>query len=234
MFYNCSSLVNAPALPATTLASNCYNQMFYGCTSLVNAPALPATTLSEKCYKGMLSDTNVLPDCSNIDFTSESVVASGGLRGLFSGTNVTDEDLYNILPINPSTNKYWLPVTTLADWCYADMFFGCNSLVTSPELPATELKDGCYSAMLRQCDSLENAPVLPAVTLVPNCYATMFYGCPKLNYIKALFTTTPSSTYTSSWLGSVSSTGTFIKNANATWDVTGIHGIPTGWTVQLQ
>lgn len=27
-------------------------------------------------------------------------------------------------------------------------------------------------------------------------------------------------------------TGTFIKNASATWDVTGVNGIPTGWTVE--
>ena len=34
MFYNCTNLTTAPALPATTLASNCYSNMFYGCTSL--------------------------------------------------------------------------------------------------------------------------------------------------------------------------------------------------------
>lgn len=30
----------------------------------------------------------------------------------------------------------------------------------------------------------------------------------------------------------VASSGTFIKNKNATWDVTGIYGIPSGWAVQ--
>lgn len=43
---------------------------------------------------------------------------------------------------------------------------------------------------------------------------------------------TPSSTYTSNWVKGVSSTGIFVKNINATWNVTGTHGIPTGWTVQ--
>ena len=46
-----------------------------------------------------------------------------------------------------------------------------------------------------------------------------------------MFTTTPSSTYLDYWLGDVSSTGTFIKNAAATWDNTAA-GIPSGWTVQ--
>ena len=34
MFYNCQSLTTAPALPATTLASGCYDSMFNDCTSL--------------------------------------------------------------------------------------------------------------------------------------------------------------------------------------------------------
>ena len=53
MFSGCASLVNAPALPATTLAESCYQSMFSGCASLVNAPALPATTLAESCYQSM-------------------------------------------------------------------------------------------------------------------------------------------------------------------------------------
>ena len=40
-------------LPATTLASYCYNSMFYGCTGLTSAPELPATTLASNCYNGM-------------------------------------------------------------------------------------------------------------------------------------------------------------------------------------
>ena len=49
MFYNNTTLIKAPALPATTLATQCYQQMFYGCTSLTTIPALPATTLATSC-----------------------------------------------------------------------------------------------------------------------------------------------------------------------------------------
>ena len=34
MFYGCTSLTTAPALPATTLAESCYECMFADCTSL--------------------------------------------------------------------------------------------------------------------------------------------------------------------------------------------------------
>ena len=59
----------------------------------------------------------------------------------------------------------------------------------------------------------------------------MFYGCSSLNYIKCL-ATTPSTEYTSNWVDGVAASGTFIKNSAATWNVTGVDGIPSGWTVQ--
>ena len=90
--------------------------------------------------------------------------------------------------------------------------------------------------MFYNCTSLETAPELPATTLATGCYYNMFRGCSKLNYIKAMFTTTPSSSYTSYWVDGVASTGTFVKNKNATWNVTasygnGYIGIPLGWTI---
>ena len=53
MFYNCTSLTTAPTLPSTTLANGCYSNMFNGCTKLTTAPTLPATTLADYCYNNM-------------------------------------------------------------------------------------------------------------------------------------------------------------------------------------
>ena len=125
-----------------------------------------------------------------------------------------------------------LPVTTLARHCYNDMFNGCTNLTTAPELPATTLAISCYSDMFANCTSLTTSPELPATTLVSSCYNYMFNGCSNLNYVKAMFTTTPTAIYTNNWLSGVASTGTFVKNANATWTTTGVNGVPTGWTVQ--
>lgn len=52
-------LTQAPELPATTLAEDCYNSMFSHCTGLTQAPALPATTLAVSCYAGMFSGTGL-------------------------------------------------------------------------------------------------------------------------------------------------------------------------------
>ena len=125
-----------------------------------------------------------------------------------------------------------LPATTLASSCYSNMFYCCTSLTAAPELPATTLAVECYGKMFFGCTSLTAAPVLPATTLADGCYGSMFFGCSNLNYIKAMFATTPSTSYTRDWVSDVSSTGTFVKNAAATWDVRGSEGIPTGWTVE--
>ena len=86
--------------------------------------------------------------------------------------------------------------------------------------------------MFNNCTSLTTAPELPATTLVNQCYEGMFKYCTKLNYIKAMFLTTPSSSYTNNWTYKVSSTGIFVKNASASWDVTDANGIPENWTIE--
>ncbi|MDY5646157.1 MAG: hypothetical protein SPF22_04020 [Candidatus Onthovivens sp.] len=206
MFSNCTSLTAAPALPAIDLKNYCYQYMFADCTSLTTAPALPATTLADSCYYAMFDGTNVLPDCSNIDFASSTVVASGGLKGLFSGTKVTDNDLERLLPKNDN-GRYYLPVTTLASYCYNSMFYGCTSLTTAPELPATTLATYCYQYMFNGCTSLTAAPKLPATTLTTQCYSYMFAGCTKLTTAPALPATTLAETcYNSMFKGCTSLT----------------------------
>ena len=127
-----------------------------------------------------------------------------------------------------------LPATTLAGGCYYAMFQGCTSLTVAPELHATTLANNCYAYMFRGCTSLTTAPVLPATTLAQYCYEGMFYNCTSLNYIKAMFTTTPSETYADNWVSGVASSGTFVKNCDAAWNVTGVNGTPTDWTVEYQ
>ena len=112
------------------------------------------------------------------------------------------------------------------------MFNGCTSLTEAPELPATTLANQCYYQMFKNCTSLITAPELPATTLASYCYDYMFDNCQTLNYIKAMFTTQPSNTYTAYWLRGVASTGTFVKNSAATWNVRGTNGVPYGWTIQ--
>ena len=219
MFNGCTSLINAPKLPALAMESYCYSYMFSYCTSLVNAPALPATTMQAECYR------NMFQYCSNL-------VNAPELPALTLSSNCYS---YMFQYCTSLVNAPELPATTLTGSCYQYMFNGCTSLVNAPKiLPATTLANYCYQYMFQNCSSLVNAPELPAMSLASSCYNYMFQYCSSLQYIKAMFTTTPSSPYLSSWVNGVKSVGTFVKNAAATWtDTFGLSAIPTGWTVEL-
>lgn len=101
-------------------------------------------------------------------------------------------------------------------------------------MPATTLSEKCYNGMFKGCTNMTNAPELPATALATGCYNEMFKGCSSLKYIKALFLTTPSDTYTADWVNGVASDGTFVKNSSASWNVTGNNGIPSSWTVETE
>ena len=60
MFFGCTSLINAPELPATILSDGCYMSMFCNCTSLNQAPVLQATLLEHSCYMSMFENCTSL------------------------------------------------------------------------------------------------------------------------------------------------------------------------------
>lgn len=101
-----------------------------------------------------------------------------------------------------------LPATTLTNYCYYSMFYGCTSLVAGPNLPATTLQPSCYASMFRGCTSLKASPTLPATTLQPYCYSYMFYGCESLTSLTCLATDIDASSCIYGWLDGVGESGT--------------------------
>ena len=139
MFYGCTSLTSAPALPATTLAAYCYRNMFYGCTSLTTAPDLPATTLTGSCYTYMFGGCEALT-------TAPELPATKLVNKCYSNMFLSCKSL---------TTAPALPATTLGRYCYNNMFYGCKALTTAPELPATTLTEGCYYGMFVGCRNIK-------------------------------------------------------------------------------
>ena len=174
MFWRCTSLTQAPELPATTLAERCYNQMFQQCSSLTQAPELPATTLAERCYNQMFQQCSSLTQAPELPATTLA------------------ERCYNQMfqQCTSLTQAPALPATTLADFCYQNMFNGCKALTQAPTLPATTLANICYNGMFSGCSKLTQAPELPATTLTDSCYSSMFENCSSLTQAPALPATT--------------------------------------------
>lgn len=116
MFYNCTSLTQAPELPATTLTESCYGYMFYGCTSLTTAPELPATSLAERCYYNMFAECSALTQAPELPVTELANNCYGYMFNNCTSLTTAPE----------------LSATTLVYCCYSGMFEGCTSLSTAP------------------------------------------------------------------------------------------------------
>ena len=120
MFRGCTSLTSAPALPATTLTSSCYNGMFYNCTSLSSAPALPATELYSSCYQNMFRGCTSL-SAMDVKFTawSPSSATDNWLSGVAAtGTFKCPADLdTTISDVSHIPSGWTVEVTTIT---YAD------------------------------------------------------------------------------------------------------------------
>lgn len=144
LFNNCTQLTSAPALPATTLAEDCYFSMFEGCINLTSAPALPATILSEYCYYKMFYGCTNLKTPPTLSTTQ---LAECCYSRMFYGC------------LSLSTAPV-LPATELAVGCYEAMFYGCTSLTAAPELKATTLVESCYCMMFQGCSNLSSVTML--------------------------------------------------------------------------
>ena len=137
-------------------------------------------------------------DNTTISFTDGSVpvACSGDIRTLVDYRNYANVDTGSAM----FTFLFWqctvltsapeLPATTLARYCYSNMFDGCTGLTKAPSLPATQLAEYCYSNMFSGCTGLTSAPELPATTLAKECYYSMFNGCTGLTSAPELPATT--------------------------------------------
>lgn len=221
MFCNCTSLTIAPKIMATSFSTknNCY-YMFKGCSSLTTVYKLYVTNVGENSCREMYMDCTSLKNIPSDMLTLATTVGQNGCYGMFQ--NCTS--LENTTDIGATTMAY-------ASFIY--MYKNCASLLSTPnELPATTLSGSCYRQMFYGCTSITEAPVLPALTLTNQAYQEMFDGCTHLAKIKMMATNISATNCLANWVRNVASTGTFIKNVDATWTTTGNSGVPNNWTVQ--
>ena len=121
-----------------------------------------------------------------------------------------------------------LPMTSMRNEGYREMFMGCSNLIAAPALPATNLANNCYQDMFSGCTSLTTAPKLLAETLPQYCYYRMFSGCPRLNEITMTARTIGNNSLTN-WVNGVAATGDFYGYVEKPALPSGNNGIPTGW-----
>ena len=217
-FKNYNTFPKIPSGEYGSYSPQHFSYIFFGSKFLYDAQELKLPNdATESCY------CNTFKGCASLT-----------IAPILPATTLSDNCYYGMFyNCSSLVSAPELPATTMKNNCYAHMFTNCSSLTKAPSiLPATDLQYGCYQHMFDGCSSLTKAPELPATILTTMCYSNIFVGCTQLNYIKALFTMADGE-FIGNWLNGVSPTGTFVKNASATWTKEQA-GIPTGWTVQVE
>ena len=151
---------------------------------------------------------------------SGRVSASGSIQSLLDGStptvtmdtsvNGTFRQLFS--GCSSLTSAPELPATTLANSCYYSMFAECDSLVDAPNLPATTASQYCYEYMFDHCSLLEKGPEIALTTLATACCLAMFIDCQNLKWLQVAnsgWTTSTGSNAFSNWVSGVAATGTF-------------------------
>ena len=186
-------------LSATTLGSNCYQEMFKGCTALTRPPILPATSIPGNAYRNMFNGCTALTEAP--DLPAITVIRNSGCLGMFNGCTAMQSAPTSVAIAGATLEQYacyWmfincsslinapaLPALVVPLYGYKEMFSGCTSLLAAPELPADNIGDYCYEGMFSGCTAMLTAPSqLPATTVGVSSYKNMFSGC-------AALTTTP-------------------------------------------
>jgi hypothetical protein len=197
----------------------CYCGMFADCKNLVKGPTISHSVLAPYCYSYMFDGCTGLTLAPSLYITDAAYSCCDHMfNGCISLTDVQNIDL----------------TAYLTEYCFASMFYGCSSLVKGP-IFGSGIADYCYASMFLGCSSLESVE-LPSLTLEEGCYRYMFYGCENLSYIKMLANVgLNKADCLTNWTNGVNETGTFVKSKWASdWNVTGVNGIPEGWTVKTE
>ena len=162
-----------------------------------------AITLAQKGNKVSFRGTNaaysaLVADNYSIISCTDDCYIYGNIMSLINSTNYANSETLsgnyafkklfygNNHIVNHPTKTLVLPATTLTEYCYYQMFYGCTSLTTAPTLPAETLSPYCYGGIFYGCTSLTTAPSLPAETLASYCYFEMFRGCTNLTTAPSL------------------------------------------------
>ena len=170
-------------------------------TSSTSGTTLTTLNTGDKLYVRGSNDYYATSSTIYNYFTSSRTFnVSGNIMSLIYGDNFVNQTtlseiytfcyLFRNCTLLVDISNLILPATTLTNYCYYCMFYGCTSLTTTPELPATTLTIRCYSYMFRDCTSLTTVPELPATTLADYCYYCMFRSCKSLTAAPELQATT--------------------------------------------
>lgn len=104
MFLHCDDLVIAPSLPATKLATGCYESMFFGCIKLCYIKMLATDISAVECLGSWVYDVASTGTFVKSKDATWDVVGDSGVP--IGWTVITDDQLVNGKVVNPISVRY--------------------------------------------------------------------------------------------------------------------------------
>ena len=118
----------------------------------------------EKLYLKAKYNNGSFSDSSNaFSFSNLKSKVYGNIMSLLYNDFIDKKEIKNQYVFNKlfyqctsliDASNLVLPATTLAQFCYNEMFSRCTNLALVPELPATALANYCYLFMFNNCSNI--------------------------------------------------------------------------------
>lgn len=218
MFGRCTSLTEAPALPATAIKNRSYEGMFMGCTSLTKAtPILPTVNVPQQAYRYMYSGCVALTDAGEM---SGVMYGGGACASMFEGCT----SLVNPLIITPTFGGI-----SVGNQGFLTMFKNCTSLERVVNVTFNTIGINGLAYIYQGCTSLVYSGSIKCANAASGAYNNLFNGCSNMRYIIATDLSYNAEAYVE-WTTGLPDSGVFVKNTSVDWP-RGINGIPEGWIV---
>ena len=213
-----------------------------------NKPIFEVVEAGKLCY----ISGNIMSLLGDKDYLVESA---------FQGAFSKGKTAINYIDIDPDS-QLELPVTTLVDQCYMQMFRNCRSLTRTPVFTVNGTAYRCCYNMFRDCSGLKDASSikLPATTVSIDCYRELFRDCTnlktenepimlpaqtlvkecyrqmfsnsKITSIICLATEIPQLDCLKDWVSGITTKGTFYKSPDLESLPKGNDGVPSNWELK--
>lgn len=229
--FDSAPIHTAPIIDISTVSTGCFMNMFSECGFLEYAPYIWHFNIdgagADSSFEKMFFKCGALqvyPIIKNAGMDWYSHMADS----MFAGCSV-------LMWASPfmSMNDTQYRFGSINSYSFRQCFSGCTSLAAPPNLNFSGNGIESMAGMFENCTNLEWAPPIVTDDMSPGgtgMMNQMFFSCTGLSRICAYFNTTPGTNWTSRWVyGVLNHPSQFCKSGN--WNVVGIDGIPTGWTV---
>lgn len=150
-------------------------------TNLTSNSTLSVSNGDKVKFKGTINNPNY-----GFSATTSSYNIEGNIMSLIGGDNFqtlsTAKEFGHLFRGTNVINAEHLvlPATTLANYCYSNMFANCALLETTPETLPVANTTQCFAQMFQNCVSITKGPKLPATYVGWQSYYFMFDGCTNL------------------------------------------------------